>query len=328
MTTVPLMPGFVRGVINLRGAVVPVIDLQARFGRARARASARRPASSSSTGQRDGERVELGLLVDAVSEVIDIAAERHRTPPPNFGASVRRDFIRGMGKLAARAVRFGSNLCEARDRAFDVTAQRSTSTLCQGRVVDRLSRVARAACFLGTAEGAWPARRRSTARRLPQGRDGLCSAAPLHPGDRGRRSRTRGHAAGDPARLLRRDRADRSAAHRRRDVPHRACRRRRPARGATPAPMPTSRSTRCTPAARRAASHPRCARPMSIGGGNMFPTLSPGPHVGDDNVALGARRAGRATACACCTTDARRHRLPPPGLDRRRRRARGHSVAV
>nr|WP_293414705.1 chemotaxis protein CheW [Piscinibacter sp.] len=48
MTTVPLMPGFVRGVINLRGSVVPVIDLQARFGRPAAR-SARRPAWSSST---------------------------------------------------------------------------------------------------------------------------------------------------------------------------------------------------------------------------------------------------------------------------------------
>ena len=78
MTTVPLMPAFVRGVINLRGAVVPVIDLQARFGRPRGARSARRPASSSSTRVRDGERVELGLLVDAVSEVIDIAADRHR----------------------------------------------------------------------------------------------------------------------------------------------------------------------------------------------------------------------------------------------------------
>jgi purine-binding chemotaxis protein CheW len=52
---------------------------------------------------RDGERVELGLLVDAVSEVIDIAAADIE-PPPNFGAAVRRDFIQGMGKVGTRFV--------------------------------------------------------------------------------------------------------------------------------------------------------------------------------------------------------------------------------
>lgn len=113
MTTVPLMPGFVRGVINLRGAVVPVIDLQARFGR-----------SSASVGKktcivifdtvRDGERVELGLLVDAVSEVIEIAASQIE-PPPNFGTAVRRDFIQGMGKVADRFV-----ILIEPDKAFDV----------------------------------------------------------------------------------------------------------------------------------------------------------------------------------------------------------------
>ncbi len=92
------MPGFVRGVINLRGAVVPVIDLQARFGRAPAQIG-QKTCIVIFDSQREGERVELGLLVDAVSEVIDIAAEAIE-PPPNFGTSVRRDFIRGMGKLA------------------------------------------------------------------------------------------------------------------------------------------------------------------------------------------------------------------------------------
>jgi purine-binding chemotaxis protein CheW len=113
MTTVPLMPGFVRGVINLRGAVVPVIDLQARFGR---------PAAQVGTktcivifdAMRDGERVELGLMVDAVSEVIEIAADLI-DPPPNFGAAVRRDFIRGMGKVKNRFV-----IILEPDKAFDV----------------------------------------------------------------------------------------------------------------------------------------------------------------------------------------------------------------
>jgi purine-binding chemotaxis protein CheW len=102
MTAVPLMPSFVRGVINLRGAVVPVIDLQARFGRAPAQVGKKTCIVVFDTF-REGERVELGLLVDAVSEVIDIAADQIE-PPPDFGASVRRDFIRGMGKVAQRFV--------------------------------------------------------------------------------------------------------------------------------------------------------------------------------------------------------------------------------
>ena len=82
MTTVPLMPGFVRGVINLRGAVVPVIDLQARFGKPSAVVS-KKTCIVIFDAVREGERVELGLLVDAVSEVIEIAASQIE-PPPQF----------------------------------------------------------------------------------------------------------------------------------------------------------------------------------------------------------------------------------------------------
>lgn len=113
MTTVPLMPGFVRGVINLRGAVVPVVDLQARFGRPVAEVG-KKTCIVIFDAQRDGERVELGLLVDAVSEVIDIAADQIE-PPPNFGASVQRDFILGMGKVADRFV-----IILEPDRALDI----------------------------------------------------------------------------------------------------------------------------------------------------------------------------------------------------------------
>ncbi|MDE2276295.1 MAG: chemotaxis protein CheW [Burkholderiales bacterium] len=113
MTTVPLMPGFVRGVINLRGAVVPVIDLQARFGRPAAKIS-KKTCIVIFDAVRDGERVELGLMVDAVSEVIEITAANIE-PPPNFGTAVRRDFIRGMGKVASRFV-----IILEPDRAFDV----------------------------------------------------------------------------------------------------------------------------------------------------------------------------------------------------------------
>ena len=113
MTTVPLMPDFVRGVINLRGAVVPVIDLQARFGRPAAQVG-KKTCIVIFDSLRQDERVELGLLVDAVSEVIDIAPQEIE-PPPNFGTAVRRDFIRGMGKVANRFV-----IILEPDKAFDV----------------------------------------------------------------------------------------------------------------------------------------------------------------------------------------------------------------
>ena len=113
LTSVPLMPGFVRGVINLRGAVVPVIDLQVRFGRAAATLS-KKSCIVIFDAQRNGERVELGLLVDAVSAVVEIPTAQIE-PPPNFGTAVRRDFIRGVGKLDQRFV-----LLLDPDKALDV----------------------------------------------------------------------------------------------------------------------------------------------------------------------------------------------------------------
>jgi purine-binding chemotaxis protein CheW len=113
MTKVPLMPAFVRGVMNLRGAVVPVIDLRARFGRPIAQVG-KRSCVVIFDAHRDGERVELGLMVDAVSEVIDIPADRIE-PPPQFGASVRREFIQAMGRVGERFV----ILLDA-ERALDV----------------------------------------------------------------------------------------------------------------------------------------------------------------------------------------------------------------
>jgi len=113
MTPVPLMPAFVRGVINLRGAVVPVIDLKARFGQPAA-VVGKKSCIVIFDALREGERVELGLLVDAVSEVIDIPPSQIE-PPPSFGTAVRRDFIRGMGKVANRFV-----ILLEPDKALDV----------------------------------------------------------------------------------------------------------------------------------------------------------------------------------------------------------------
>jgi purine-binding chemotaxis protein CheW len=113
MATVPLMPTFVRGVINLRGAVVPVIDLHARFGHAAAKID-KKTCIVIFDSVRAGERVELGLLVDAVSAVIEIQADQIE-PPPNFGSAVPRDFIQGMGKTGERFV-----IILNPDKAFDI----------------------------------------------------------------------------------------------------------------------------------------------------------------------------------------------------------------
>lgn len=102
MTTVPLMPSFVRGVMNLRGAVVPVIDLQARLGKPNATVG-KKTCVVIFDIQREGERVELGLMVDAVSEVIEIPASDIE-PAPQFGSAVKREFIRGMGKVEGKFV--------------------------------------------------------------------------------------------------------------------------------------------------------------------------------------------------------------------------------
>jgi purine-binding chemotaxis protein CheW len=113
MTPVPLMPDFVRGVINLRGAVVPVIDLQARFGRGPA-ATSKKTCIVIVDAVRDGERIELGLMVDAVSEVISLDPSQIE-PPPQFGGATRRDFIAGMGKRGDRFV-----VLLDPERAFDI----------------------------------------------------------------------------------------------------------------------------------------------------------------------------------------------------------------
>jgi purine-binding chemotaxis protein CheW len=102
MTTVPMMPVFLRGVINLRGQVVPVIDLQSRLGGSLALVQ-KKTCIIIFDALSDGEKVVIGLMVDAVSEVIDIR-DADIEPPPQFGASIRKDFIRGMGKVGAEFI--------------------------------------------------------------------------------------------------------------------------------------------------------------------------------------------------------------------------------
>ena len=97
ITAVPMMPSFIRGVINLRGAVVPVIDLNARFGRAKTDISRRTCIVILEVQSEEGTHV-LSIIVDAVSAVRHIDSANVE-PSPSFGTRIRADFIEGMAKV-------------------------------------------------------------------------------------------------------------------------------------------------------------------------------------------------------------------------------------
>lgn len=102
LTEIPMMPNFIRGVINLRGAAVPVVDLAARFG-GKVSAVQRRTCIVIVEVRQEDSKHDIGIMVDAVSEVLEIGVNDIE-PPPSFGAKIRADFIAGMGKVAGKFV--------------------------------------------------------------------------------------------------------------------------------------------------------------------------------------------------------------------------------
>ena len=92
ITKVPQTPDFVEGVINLRGKVIPVIDLRAKFGLQRTEYNEQTCIIVVDVG------VMMGIIVDTVQEVHDIP-DSNIEPPPNLGGSVDTSFILGMGKV-------------------------------------------------------------------------------------------------------------------------------------------------------------------------------------------------------------------------------------
>ncbi len=96
ITRVPRTPGFVRGVINLRGKVIPIVELRSKF---------------QMEGVEDTEQtciivvqtqgVQFGVVVDRVSEVVDLSSDSIEDAP-EFGAEIDTDFILGMGKTGSR----------------------------------------------------------------------------------------------------------------------------------------------------------------------------------------------------------------------------------
>lgn len=108
LTEVPMMPACIRGVINLRGAVVPVMDLSARFGKPTTAVTKSTcivivEVESDAGKDSEGQPQNMGIVVDAVQAVLEIAASEIE-PAPNFGARIRSDFIEGIGKVNGQFV--------------------------------------------------------------------------------------------------------------------------------------------------------------------------------------------------------------------------------
>ncbi len=96
VTPIPRLPAFVKGVINLRGKVIPVIDLRLKFGMEAAEYSER--TCIIVVEIREGDKtVPIGLVVDSVSEVLNVRDEQV-DPPPSFGTRLRTGYILGMAK--------------------------------------------------------------------------------------------------------------------------------------------------------------------------------------------------------------------------------------
>lgn len=102
LTQVPMMPECIRGVINLRGAVVPVLDLAVRFGKLPSEVT-KKTCIVIIEVTADDEHHDMGVVVDAVNAVLEIP-HAEIEPPPAFGAKIRTDFIEGMGKVNGKFV--------------------------------------------------------------------------------------------------------------------------------------------------------------------------------------------------------------------------------
>jgi len=104
ITSIPSMPPVVRGVLNLRGSVVPVIDLPVKFGLAET-SLARAAYAVVVELVWSGESVRLGLLTTELGRVIDVNREDIK-PVPDFGTRIQSEYLRGVGQIDGRFVLF------------------------------------------------------------------------------------------------------------------------------------------------------------------------------------------------------------------------------
>jgi purine-binding chemotaxis protein CheW len=96
VTKVPQTPDFMRGVINLRGNVVPVVDMRLKFGLSMTEKTVNTCVIITEIDV-DGETTVVGAMADSVQEVLDLEPDQIE-PPPRIGAKLNTDFIMGMGK--------------------------------------------------------------------------------------------------------------------------------------------------------------------------------------------------------------------------------------
>lgn len=101
-TPIPNTPDYVRGVINLRGTIVPIIDLRARFGLERVEYGPTTVVIVLKVMQGSASRI-MGIVVDAVSEVYNVA-QQDLKPSPEFGGAVRVDFVKGLATVDKKMV--------------------------------------------------------------------------------------------------------------------------------------------------------------------------------------------------------------------------------
>jgi purine-binding chemotaxis protein CheW len=100
VTRVPTAPAAIRGVLNLRGSVVPVVDLGVKFGIGPTEPT-RRTCIVIVEVEREGGRTVMGIIADAVSQVMELGAGDIE-PPPSFGTRVRMDYLQGMARMGDR----------------------------------------------------------------------------------------------------------------------------------------------------------------------------------------------------------------------------------
>ena len=97
ITSIPRSPDFMRGVINLRGKVIPVIELREKFGLAQCKDS-NETCIIVVQVETSNKPLTIGIIIDAVKEVLDIQSSQIEEPP-SMGSSVDSSFIMGMGKI-------------------------------------------------------------------------------------------------------------------------------------------------------------------------------------------------------------------------------------
>jgi purine-binding chemotaxis protein CheW len=102
VTTIPNAPPFIRGVINLRGSVVPVVDLAVKFG-GDASAPTKRSCVVVVEVEREGQQTVMGIMADRVTQVAELPADAIE-PAPAFGTGVRTDWLLGLGRTDRRFI--------------------------------------------------------------------------------------------------------------------------------------------------------------------------------------------------------------------------------